>query len=363
MPLSLQRTPLFDLHRECGARIVPFAGWEMPVQFSSIIDEHLAVRSYAGLFDVSHMGEITVKGPEAAAFLNVLLTNDVRRIHNGKALYSLMCYEDGGVVDDLIVYQRDPDDFLLVVNAANVLKDLQWICDHAVPFDCTVRNASADWAQLALQGPAAIQIAESALDLDLAALKRFHFLDIPVQGHRALISRTGYTGEDGLEFYVRPEFAEALARTLLQCGSPLGLKPIGLGARDSLRLEAAFPLYGHEISEAIDPITARLQWAVKLNKPAPFIGQQALAAAPTPNAVFHFTAHDRRIPRQGSPVTDAALNPIGSVLSGTHSPTLNAPIGSALVPSAALNDPANLRALVRNAPIALSPRKPYNAIH
>lgn len=362
----LKRTPLAELHIELGARMVPFAGWEMPVQFSSIIEEHRTVRTMAGLFDVSHMGEIVVEGKESAAFLDYLVTSSIQKLETGKALYSLMCYEDGSVVDDLILYQRDGEDFLLCVNASNLEKDLEWIVGQSVGFNCTVRDASANWAQLALQGPAAMDIATKAFGENIHKLKRFRFWDLPIDGHRAIISRTGYTGEDGIEIYIRPENAENLARQLLKQGSEFGLLPIGLGARDSLRLEAGLPLYGHEISDSIDPLTAGLAWTVHLQKPVPFIGKEALhAVSQTELArkVVFFTVQDKRIAREGTTIVDPLGRAVGKVLSGTQSPILNQPIGSALVETSALSAECDLKAEIRGRqiPLRVLPKSPLRA--
>jgi aminomethyltransferase len=330
---ALQRTPLFEFHQQHGARFVDFGGWEMPVQYRSILDEHRAVRQRAGLFDVSHMGEVEVAGPAARAFLDHLLTNDLHKLFPGRVLYTTMCQPDGGVVDDLLVYCRGPQDFLLCVNASNTPKDVAWITAQAAGFDCRVTDRSADFALLALQGPAAAAILQALTPHPLATLRYYHFAEGAVAGAPCLIARTGYTGEDGFELFCPPASAPALAGTLLAAGAAHGLELAGLGARDSLRLEAGYPLYGHEISATVSPLQAGLGWVVKLDKATGFIGQEALRAqqaAGLPSRIVYFRTGDRRIVRAGTPVTDAS-GPVGAVVSGTLSPVLNESIGSALV--------------------------------
>jgi aminomethyltransferase len=333
---ELQRTPLRDFHAAHGGRLVDFAGWEMPVQYRSILEEHKAVRRAAGLFDVSHMGEVDIAGPEAEAFLNHLLTNDVTRLFAGRVLYSPMCYPDGGVVDDLLVYRRGPEDYLLCINAGNIAKDLEWIRQHATNFNVTVTDRSADYALLAVQGPRAAEIVQSLTGAKLGVLKYYHFVEATVAGVHCLVSRTGYTGEDGFELYHASGDAVALAEALLAAGKPLGLELAGLGARDSLRLEAGYPLYGHEITREISPLAAGLGWTVKLDKGSDFIGRAALRAEKqngSVNEVVFFKTGDRRIVRAETPVLDESGVTIGRVLSGTLSPILNEAIGSALIAS------------------------------
>jgi aminomethyltransferase len=250
---ELRRTPLRDFHATRGARLVDFAGWEMPVQYRSILEEHKAVRRTAGLFDVSHMGEVEVRGPEAERFLNHLLTNDVTKLFPGRVLYSPMCYPNGGVVDDLLVYMRGPADYFLCINAGNVDKDLAWIREHGTRFDVTINDCSADYALLAVQGPRAAAIVQSLTGANLGLMKYYHFSDATIAGVQCLASRTGYTGEDGFELYHAAADAVALATALHEAGKPEGLELAGLGARDSLRLEAGYPLYGHEITADITP--------------------------------------------------------------------------------------------------------------
>jgi aminomethyltransferase len=339
---ELKRTPLRDFHAAHGARLVDFAGWEMPVQYRSILEEHKAVRRAAGLFDVSHMGEVDVRGPEAGKFLNHLVTNDVAKLFPGRVLYSPMCYPSGGVVDDLLVYMRGPDDYFLCINAGNVDKDLAWIHEQAAKFKVTVTDRSAHYGLLAVQGPRAADIVQSLTGAKLGLVKYYHFTEGTVAGFHCLISRTGYTGEGGFELYVAADEAVALAEALLPAGAPYGLELAGLGARDSLRLEAGFPLYGHEITQEISPLTAGLGWTVKLDKGADFIGRAALVAEKqngAANKVVFFKTGDRRIVRANTPVLGLTGAAVGRVLSGTLSPILNEAIGSALVTTAAAAQP------------------------
>ena len=332
----LQTTPLNGFHRRHGGRMVDFAGWDMPVQYKSILEEHKAVRSRAGMFDVSHMGEADVKGPEALKFLQHLVTNDCSKLFPGRILYTVMCYPHGGVVDDLLVYMRGPDDYFLCINAGNIAKDIAWMQEQAKGHDCTVTDRSADYGQLAIQGPMAVAIVQTLTKSELAGIKYYHFADGEVAGVKCLISRTGYTGEDGVELYCAAGDTERLAEAVLAAGAPLGLELTGLGARDSLRLEAGFPLYGHEITEHINPIAAGLGWVVKFDK-GPFIGSDILQAekakGPARKIVF-FKTGDRRIVRAGSPVLGEDSQEVGQVVSGTLSPILNEAIGSAFIDSA-----------------------------
>lgn len=330
---ALQTTPLNAFHRRHGGRMVDFAGWDMPVQYRSILEEHKTVRQRAGLFDVSHMGEAEVKGPEALKFLQHLVSNDCSKLFPGRVLYTVMCYPTGGVVDDLLVYMRGTDDYFLCINAGNIAKDIAWMQEQAKGFKCTVTDRSADYGQLAIQGPKAVEIVQTLTKSALAGIKYYHFVDGEVAGVKCLISRTGYTGEDGVELYCAAAVVEQLAEAVLAAGVPLGLELAGLGARDSLRLEAGFPLYGHEITEHINPIAAGLGWVVKFDK-GPFIGSDVLQAektrGPAKKIVF-FKTGDRRIVRADSPVLNAAGTGVGHVVSGTLSPLLNEAIGSALV--------------------------------
>ncbi|MBI5691767.1 MAG: glycine cleavage system aminomethyltransferase GcvT [Verrucomicrobia bacterium] len=356
---ELKRTPLRDFHATHGARLVDFAGWEMPVQYRSILEEHKAVRRAAGLFDVSHMGEVDVRGPEAGRFLNHLVTNDVAKLFPGRVLYTPMCYPEGGVVDDLLVYMRGADDYFLCINAGNIEKDLAWIRGQAANFRVTITDRSADYALLAVQGPVAAALVQRLCPTPLDGVKYYHFTSGVVAGVSCLISRTGYTGEDGFELYHAAGEAVGLATALLEAGRPQGLELAGLGARDSLRLEAGYPLYGHEITAEISPLTAGLGWTVKLDKGADFVGRAALQAekqAGSARRVVFFRTGDRRIVRADTPVLDATGAAVGRVLSGTLSPILNEAIGSALVPAASASQP--LAVDIRGARVPLHVVKP-----
>lgn len=328
----LKQTPLHAFHSRHGGRFVDFGGWEMPVQYTGILEEHRAVRNSAGLFDVSHMGEVAVNGPQAGAFLDHLLTNRIVGQPNGRAVYSPMCLPDGGTVDDLLVYKRSDDDFLLCVNASNTEKDVAWMLERADGFDCTIRDVSGDYALLALQGPEAVAILRTQTAFAVKGLHAFTFGEGEVCGVPTIISRTGYTGEDGFELFLPPDRVERVAETLLEAGAAHDLRLAGLGARDSLRLEAGFPLYGHELSETIGPIQAGLGWTVKFGK-SDFIGRSALLGQKErgpAQTVAYFRTGSRRIVRADTPVL-SERGEAGRVLSGTLSPMLNEAIGTVLL--------------------------------
>ena len=323
--VALLRTPLYDRHVAAGARLVPFAGWEMPVQYEGIGEEHRAVRSAAGIFDVSHMGEIETSGPGAAALLQRLLSNDVDKLAVGGAQYSVLCREDGGVLDDLFTYRLGEDRYLTVTNASNHAKDLAWFERHAADYDADVGDRLADWAMLAIQGPKARAIVEGFADGPLP--ERFHCVSLQLAGHEALVCGTGYTGEDGVEVLCPPEAAGAIWDAALAGGAV----PAGLGARDTLRLEVCYHLYGNDLMESRGPIEAGLGWCCK--EPTGFIGAEAVAAAresgPAEKLV-PFTIDGGGIARQGNPVVGG-----GEVTSGTMSPSLGVGIGLAYLPSGA----------------------------
>lgn len=338
---GLKRTPLFPCYGETeGARCIDFGGWELPVQFSGINAEHEAVRQRAGLFDVSHMGEFLAEGPEAEAFLQRMTVNDVSRLSAGQAQYTLLCYPEGGVVDDLLIYRLAEERFMLVVNASNIEKDFNWLEAH-LPDGAgdggglMLTDISGSTALLALQGPAAARILSKATDAPAGELAPFRFLDgSEVCGIRALISRTGYTGEDGFELYLRAEDAAAVWRALLAAGGDEGLVPVGLGARDTLRFEARLPLYGQELSREISPLEAGLGFFVKLDK-GEFIGRDALVKqkeAGLPRKLAGIEMIDRGIPRSHYPVyAGPDGEQIGEVTTGTQSPTLKRNVGLALL--------------------------------
>jgi len=332
---DIQEIPLKDFHAGHGARFVNFGGWNMPVQYSSILEEHQAVRKAAGLFDVSHMGEFSVNSTEAGLFLDRLLVNRIAGAEDGKAIYSPMCAENGTVVDDLLVYCISATEFLICVNAGNIEKDFAWFQEKARAWelDVVIEDHSDQYALLALQGPAAEAIMlQAGFDM-VRELRRFYHRSVTWEGIELRVCRTGYTGEDGYEIYVRPEDAGRLAQSLMTAGADHGLKLCGLGARDSLRLEAGLPLYGHEISDEITPLEAGLQWTVKFKKPE-FVGKEALQKQKEgglKQRVVHFKLEGRRIAREGAAVINDEGDPVGKVLSGTLSPMTATPIGSALI--------------------------------
>ncbi len=330
---KLKRTPLHPAYQD-KAKLTAFGGWEMPVQFSSIKAEHHAVRNDAGLFDVSHMGVVEVSGSDAKSFLQHLTTNDIDKLKRHKAQYTVMCYPDGGTVDDLLVYKKEDDNYRLVVNAANVDKDVEWMNKHATG-NVTICDVSSQTAQFALQGPKAERILQKLTTADLAAIPFFGFVDgADVAGVQALISRSGYTGEDGFELYMESDDALFLWEKLLQTGEGDGLRPCGLGARDTLRFEACLPLYGQELSASISPLEAGIGFAVKLDKGS-FLGREALLRQKeegVPRKLVGIEMIERGIPRSHYPVYVGG-NEIGEVTSGTHAPTLGKNLGLALVQS------------------------------
>jgi aminomethyltransferase len=320
---TLRRTPLFDRHERAGAKLVPFAGWEMPVQYEGIRQEHVAVRTKAGMFDVSHMGQIETTGPAAEDFLQRVLSNDVTKIAERGAQYSVLCREDGGVLDDLFTYRLGEGRFLTVTNAANHEKDLAWFRDQAERFDVEIRDAHADWAMLAVQGPDARGAIDAIAEGELPS--RMRTADLSVAGAEALVCGTGYTGEDGCELMLPPAGATAVWDAL----SDQGVVPAGLGARDTLRLEVCFHLYGNDLSEDRNPIEAGLGWCCKLD--TGFIGADALRGVEPRQRLVPFAFTGPGIPRQDNPVR--APHGEGVVTSGSMSPCLGVGIGMAYVPS------------------------------
>lgn len=334
-PVALKTTPLHAVYGEYGGKTVEFGGWDMPVQFQSILQEHEAVRSRLGLFDVSHMGEFACIGEDAVAFLQGLVTNDVSRLKPGRAMYSPMVNEQGGTIDDLLIYCFSRTRLWIVVNAGNIDKDWAWLTDHSAGYAVQLEDKSDALALLALQGPLSLTALQRYTTLALGSLGYYHFLEGQVAGVDAVISRTGYTGEDGFELYVQRDNAEHLWRTLLAGNADLGIAPCGLGARDTLRLEARLPLYGHELTDDISPLEAGLQPFVKWTTD-PFIGQAALAEQKQQGIrrrLVGLIVEGRGIPRAGQHVFQGDTD-IGFVTSGTHSPTLRNPIALALVNAA-----------------------------
>jgi aminomethyltransferase len=350
MVQELKKTPLAETHEALGARMVDFGGWFMPVQYSGLVDEHRAVRERVGLFDVSHMGEIRVRGEGALDFLSYLTVNDPTTLMNGQAQYTVMVNERGGVIDDLLIYRFAADDYLLVVNASTQDKDLAWIQKQAADFAVTVVSESDATAQIAVQGPQAESVLGRLTDEDLSGIAYYHFTEGKVAGIDAIISRTGYTGEDGFECYVPAGDAVTLWHALMEAGKPEDIRPAGLGARDSLRLEARMHLYGQDMDEDTSVLEAGLGWVTKLKKPVDFIGKAALIAqkkAGLTRKLVGFVLDGKGIARHGYPVVDEAGETVGVVTSGTHSPTLGKAIGLAYVPTASAKPGTALTIRVR----------------
>jgi glycine cleavage system T protein (aminomethyltransferase) len=346
-----QRTPLHDTHVRAGARIVEFAGWEMPVQYAGILQEHEAVRTRVGLFDVSHMGEVVFRGPKALEALGRVFTNDVSKIADGQAQYGCLCRESGGIVDDVVVYRRAADDLLVCVNAGNRAKDFEWLAGHAGGAD--VANESDAWAQLALQGPLAAQLLQRLTKVNLSAMRSYRFAPGEVAGIAGLVARTGYTGEDGFEIFCPSEAGPRLWAALMEAGQPERIAPCGLGARDSLRLEMAYRLYGSDMDDSTTPLEAGLAWVVKLDK-GDFVGRDALLrqkAAGVARKLVGFTLTDPGIARHGYPVLQDGRK-VGDVTSGTKSPSLGTSIGLAYVPTALAAEGSTFAVEIRGRPAA-----------
>ena len=328
---DLRRTALYERHLDLGARLVPFGGWEMPVQYKGILAEHHTVRAEAGLFDVSHMGRVEIHGPDAVAFVNHITVNDVERLKPYRSQYTLACRENGGIVDDFLVY-RLPDRLLIIPNAGNREKDLDWFRRSAAAFEVEIRDLSEETMLVALQGPTSEAILNPLAEAGLETLRFQGFVETRIGGIEARVFRTGYTGEDGFEIWYPAEQAAALWDLLLESGASRGLAPCGLGARDTLRLEAGLALYGHEIDESINPIEAGLGWTVKLKKPG-FIGRDALLGIRREGVkrkLVGLRLLERGIPRQDYEIFhDRGL--VGRVVSGAISPTLGYGIGTGFV--------------------------------
>lgn len=331
---QLSKTPLYEAHIAAGGRMVPFAGYSMPVQYSGVIDEHKTVRTAAGLFDVSHMGEVELLGPRAVEVANRIITNDLDRIAIGQALYTVMCKPDGGIVDDLVVYKMSDERVFICVNAANRDKDLTWIKEQAGE-DCTVIDKGNDYAQIAVQGPKAAELVQRLADRPVAQLKNYWFTEGKIAGHEAIISRTGYTGEDGFELYTSNGDALEVWNALMKSGQDLGVKPAGLGARDSLRLEMRYALYGNDIDETTNPLEAGLGWVVKLDKKNDFVAKDVLTRIKKEGSakkLIGFEMIDRGIARQTYAVLKDGQQ-VGRVTSGTMGPSVDKAIGMAYVRS------------------------------
>lgn len=324
---TLKHTPLYDLHIAQGGKVIDFGGWALPVQYSSILAEHKAVRECAGLFDVSHMGEVVVHGNDAYDFLQKVLTNDIESMVPGRCRYSAMCYEDGGTVDDILVCMYAKDHYLLVVNASNSDKDFEWLKSHVFG-DVKLENQSAAWGQLALQGPRFMEVLEAAKVGEVPA-KYYTFVpESTVGGIPCMIARTGYTGETGVEIYSKAEDTAAIYRALMAAGEPIGMLPCGLGARDTLRFEASMPLYGHELTKDITPLECGINFAVKLEKSF-FIGKESLQN-PLKRVRIGLKLTDRGVAREHSDVY-AGDKKVGFVTSGGVAPTLGGNYAMALI--------------------------------
>ena len=360
---NLKRTPLYEQHLSIGARFVSFAGYEMPIQYTGLVDEHQAVRETAGLFDVSHMGEFEIRGPQATKAADTIVTNNIEKLKVGQACYTVMCNQQGHIIDDLIVYKRAEDNILLCVNASNREKDFEHVKNNVSDI-CDVSDTSDNWALIAVQGPLSQQLLQQITPQALSDIAYYHFAESTVAGTPAIISRTGYTGEPGFELYIPSDskLCGSVWEELYQKGQTLGIKPAGLGARDSLRLEMCFPLYGQELDETTNPYEAGLGWVVKLKKSTPFIGQAALQEVKTSGPqrkLVSLTIQGRAIARPGYPILDGDT-PIGKVTSGTHSPTLNKPIALAYVPTAYADIGRQLCVQIRGRPIeAIVTERPF----
>jgi aminomethyltransferase len=342
-----RRTPLQAEHERLGATMTGFAGFLMPLRYSGETAEHNAVRQAAGLFDLSHMGEIVLDGPGAAAALDYALTGELSAVKPGRAKYTMICAADGGVLDDLIVYRRSEREFLVIANASNTARVFDELTTRASGHECDVRDATADYALIAVQGPLAVQILAPLTGLDLAAIKYYAGTDGSVAGRPAWVARTGYTGEDGFEVYCAPGDAPHVWETLLSAGAPAGLVPAGLAARDTLRLEAGMPLYGNELGPDVTPFEANQGWVVKFSKPGDFVGRAALeerAATGPRHVLTGLTIQSRRVARHGYPVlADGRDVPAGYVTSGAPSPTLGVPIAMAYVVPDAVASAVDIR--------------------
>jgi aminomethyltransferase len=329
----LRKTPLHSLELELGGKMVDFGGWDLPVQYSGIIEEHRAVRERAGVFDVSHMGELTVRGPQALEFLQQTTCNDVSKLEDGRCHYNAILYPTGGIVDDILIYRHSGEDYLIVVNASNSAKDFEWLVQNVQGMDVEVRDVSHEYAQLAIQGPLAQEVVQKLTDTDLSTIRYYRFARANVMGVDSIVSRTGYTGEDGFEIYCTPDAAERIMRDVLDAGREHGVIPCGLGARDTLRLEAKMALYGNDIDHSTTPLEADLGWIVKMEK-GDFLGRDVLEREQSEGVrrkLVGFEMLDRGIGRHGYPVVDGE-GEIGVVTSGTHSPTLKKAIGLAYLP-------------------------------
>lgn len=352
--MTAKKTPLYEEHIKLGGNVVEYAGWALPIQYEGLVPEHEAVRNAVGLFDVSHMGEITVKGKDALAFVDSLMTNDITTIEDNQVIYTFMCYPHGGVVDDLLVYRFTNDYFYLVVNASNSDKDYSWILENKGQYDVEVKNISDTVGEVAIQGPLAEKTLQKLTDTDLSKIGFFHLQrDVMINGVNCMVSRTGYTGEDGFEVYTDNEGIVNVWNSILEAGKEFGIKPTGLGCRDTLRFEASLPLYGHEISEDINPLEAGFKYFVKLDKSGDFIGKEELNKQWTEGLkrkLAGFEMLGRGIPREGYEIFKDGVK-IGHVTTGYMSPTLKKNIGNALISPEFTELGTEIDIMVRNKPV------------
>ncbi len=352
--MSTKKTSIYDCHVKHGGKVVEFAGWYLPVEFSGLINEHNSVRNNVGIFDVSHMGEVTVKGDRAGEYVRNLVANDTNKLYDGKVLYTPMCYEHGGIVDDLLVYRVNEKEYLLVINAANIDKDFDWMKKQN-KFGVELKNVSPDYFQLAVQGPNAKATVEKCFNIDLSDVKFFHFKNATLNGVNCIVSRTGYTGENGFEIYGPWNEGGKLWDALVAAGAV----PCGLGCRDTLRLEAALMLYGNDITAETTPLEAGIDIFVKLES-GNFIGRDALLKQKTEGLkrkLVGFTLEEKGIPRHDYLVVDSNDNTVGVVTSGTLSPTLGIPIGLAYINTDKLNDGSKLFVKIRTRNLPLKQMK------
>jgi len=342
--MSTRKTSVYEQHVKHGGKIVEFAGWYLPVEFSGLINEHNTVRNSCGIFDVSHMGEITVTGERAEEFVQHIVANDVKKLYDGKVLYTPMCYPNGGIVDDLLVYRNNSKDYLLVVNASNIQKDFNWLIENN-KFGVEIKNVSDDYFQLAVQGPKAKEMVEKCFGVDLSDIKFFHFKNMDLDGVKCIVSRTGYTGENGFEIYGLWNEGGKIFDMLVSSG----VVPCGLGCRDTLRLEAALMLYGNDINQETTPLEAGIGFFVKLDSDD-FIGKSVLVDQKQnglKRKLVGFTLEDKGIPRHDYLVVDEEGKQVGMVTSGTLSPSLGIPVGLAYIDSGILESGSNIYVQIR----------------
>ncbi len=351
LKMTLKRTSLYETHRALGASLVPFAGWEMPVQYSGLMEEHLRVRSSCGVFDVSHMGEIEISGPDAMKAVQYFGTNDITKTRDNQCQYTLLCYPTGGVVDDCIVYRYSKERFMICVNASNTDKVFKWFNEvdlSEVAPDVTIEDVSDKYSQIALQGPASIRVLKKLTDIDPKSIWGFYFTETRLLGKKVLVSRTGYTGEDGFEIYSAPEDSAAIWDAIMEAGESEDILPIGLGARNTLRLEMGYPLYGHELSKDITPIEAGLARFVSLNKEK-FIGHETIKAQAengVEKRLTGFVFHGPGVPRDDYEVRVKGVA-AGHVTSGTLSPCMRRGLGLAYLPPSACKAGTEISVIIR----------------